>query len=73
MPEVLEVIRARRLFLVPVMAILFTSWIPFVGIPACITLIMWWYVRNQADIHSYFLGKNYRKKEMSKEETEKWR
>ncbi len=66
-------IRARRLFLVPVLAILFTSWIPLVGIPACIILIVWWYTRNQTDIHDYFRGRSHRKGELSRDETEKWR
>lgn len=64
-------IKARRLFLAPVLAILLTSWWPIMGIPVCIMLIAIWYIKKQSQIHSYFKGINYEQDELSKEEREK--
>jgi len=64
-------IKARRLFLAPVIAVLFTSWIPIIGIPICIIWIIVWYLKKQSQIHNYFRGINYEQNELSKEELEK--
>jgi len=63
-------IKARRLFLSPVISILFVSWIPVVGIPLCLIFIIIWYLRNQTMIHDYFKGLRYEQKDISKETIE---
>ncbi len=64
-------IRARRLFLLPVLSS-FLIFIPYVGI--LFMLIVWfvWYNRNRKDIHAYFRGNNYElKDDLPKKELEK--
>lgn len=67
-------IKARRLFLVPVLAT-FLIFIPF-GFGILLMLIIWfvWYLENQKNIHLYFRGKNYElKDDLPKEELKKLR
>lgn len=61
-------IKARNLFLTPVIAILLTSWIPIIGIPITIIWIIFWYIRKQDEIHRYFKNEMYEKNEIRKEE-----
>ncbi len=49
-----KMIKARRLFLVPSLSILFLSWIPVIGVCLVIVICLNWYVKNQKQIHSYF-------------------
>ncbi len=71
--RVMTLIRARRLFILPVLAS-FLIFIPYVGI--LFMLIVWfvWYNRNRSHVHSYFRGKNYElKDDLTKEELAKLR
>ena len=67
-------IKARRLFLVPVLAS-FLIFIPIFGI--LLMLIVWfiWYINEQKDIHAYFRGIRYELKDdfEDKKELEKLR
>lgn len=60
-------IKTRKLFLTPILSILFVSWIPFAGIPLTIIIILYWYIRNQQKIHNYFRGINYEKTDITEE------
>jgi len=64
-------IRARRLFLIPAISLILL-FVPAAGIPLYLLVLGIWYIRNQEDIHAYFVGKSYRKDEYSEEEQEKW-
>lgn len=68
-----KMIKARKLFLVPSLSILFLSWIPIIGVPVVIIICLYWYINNQSDIHLYFRGIEYRENETSKEELESLR
>jgi|TARA_R110002095_G_scaffold112961_1_gene98592 hypothetical protein len=68
-----KMIKARRLFLVPSLSILFLSWIPVIGVCLVIVICLNWYVKNQKQIHSYFRGQNYEQNETSDEELESLR
>ena len=66
-------IKARRLFLVPSLSILFLSWIPVIGVCLVIVICLHWYIKNQNKIHLYFKGVNYEQNETSEEELESLR
>jgi len=62
-------IKARRLFLLPSLSMFFLL-IPFVGIFFTLAICIYWYSRNQQDIHLYFRGVNYNQDEINKKELE---
>jgi len=62
-------IKASRLFLTPALS-MFLIIIPY-GIILTFIILLFWYSRNQADIHAYFRGKEYRMDELSQIELEK--
>lgn len=63
-------VSTKRLFLVPAIGA-FTLLIPFFGMPIYTLIIISWYTRNQEDIHAFFSGHSYRKKEYSIDTLEK--
>ena len=56
----IDMIKARELFLLPCVSMLFLV-IPFIGIVITLLILILWYSRNQKDIHDYFRGNNYNK------------
>ena len=63
-----NMIRARRLFLLPSLS-MFLLLIPFGWLgTACI--LYYWYMTNQKDIHLYFRGVNYNQDEINEKELE---
>lgn len=65
----IDMIKTRRLFLIPTLG-LFLFLIPVIGIILYIGLCCAWYLKYQSEIHLYFSGVNYKRKEMSEEEKE---
>ena len=70
--EVQTMIRARRLFLVPMLS-MFLLFIPFVGVAFTVIICLWWYVKNQQTIHLYFRGEKYNQNDINEKELEKLR
>lgn len=62
-------IKASKLFLVPSLS-MFLIIIPW-GFLLTLLILCVWYSRNQADIHAYFRGQEYRMNEISQVELEK--
>ena len=62
-------IKASKLFLVPSLS-MFLIIIPY-GVILTFIILLFWYSRNQEDIHAYFRGKEYRINELSQMELEK--
>jgi len=62
-------IKASRLFLVPVLSMLLLV-IPY-GFIGTIFILFWWYCRNDKQIHAYFRGNNTEMKDINTTELEK--
>ena len=57
-------ISANRLFLVPAISA-FLVLIPVIGIFAWLFIVLYWYNKNNLEIHRYFRGQNYEQNEAS--------
>ena len=58
-------ISANRLFLVPAISA-FLVLIPVIGIFAWLFIVLYWYNKNNLEIHRFFRGQNYEQDEASK-------
>ena len=68
--EVNSVVSTLRLFLVPSISAIVLL-IPIAGVFLYGLIVYRWYTRNQEDVHAFFLGHSYRKKEYSVDTLEK--
>ncbi len=57
-------ISANRLFLVPAISA-FLVLIPVIGVFAWLFIILYWYNKNNLEIHRFFKGQNYEQNETS--------
>ncbi len=57
-------ISANRLFLVPAISA-FLLLIPVIGVFAWLFIILYWYNKNNLEIHRFFKGQNYEQNETS--------
>lgn len=65
-------INANKLFLVPA-ASAFLVLIPVIGVFAWILIIIFWYQKNNLEIHRFFKGINYEQDELSKSNLEEFK
>lgn len=59
-----KMINPNRLFFVPAISA-FLVLVPVIGIFAWLLVILYWYDKNQLEIHRFFKGQNYEKNEAS--------
>ena len=57
-------IKVSRLFLVPAISA-FLVLIPVIGIFAWLFIVLYWYNKNNLEIHRFFKGQNYEQDEAS--------
>lgn len=57
-------INANRLFFVPAISA-FLVLVPVIGVFAWLLVIIYWYDKNQLEIHRFFQGRNYELNEVS--------
>ncbi len=57
-------ITANRLFLIPTISA-FLVLIPVVGVFMWLFVIVFWYNKNNLEIHRFFKGQNYKQNELS--------
>lgn len=59
-----KMINSNRLFFVPAISA-FLVLIPIIGVFAWLLVIIYWYNKNQQEIHRFFKGQNYEQNEAS--------